>query len=333
MIQLKKVSKSFTLRDNESVQALTDVDLEVQKGEIFGIVGRSGAGKSTLLRLVNGLETPTRGEVRVDGQLISSLGEKELRAARMKIGMIFQHFNLLWSRTVRENVAFPLEVAGRPKQEVRHKVDALLERVGLANRAEAYPAQLSGGQKQRVGIARALANDPHVLLCDEATSALDPETTSSILGLLKEINRDTGISLLLITHEMSVVKSICHRVAVMDDGRIVESGEVDSVFKQPSHSLIRQFVQQLRVERTGVQDSPSPGKTVIRCDFPRWDQVWKILSPAVSSSRVTLRSLDGEVDESGRISVQISGEPGEVNRLLNQIGEDVELVEGKAHVS
>lgn len=333
MIQLKKVSKSFSLGDSQPVQALADVDLEVQKGEIFGIVGRSGAGKSTLLRLVNGLETPTSGEVVVDGQVISSLGERELRAARMKIGMIFQHFNLLWSRTVRENVAFPLEVAGRPKQEIRHKVDGLLERMGLADRAEAYPAQLSGGQKQRVGIARALANDPRVLLCDEATSALDPETTSSILELLKEINRDTGITLLLITHEMSVVQSICRRVAVMDEGRIVESGDVESVFRQPSHPLTRQFVRQLRVEGTGGQDSPSHGNTVIRCDFPRWDQVWKVLGPAVSSSRVTLRTLDGEVDETGWISVQVGGEPGEVNRLLDQVREHVELVEGKAHVS
>ncbi|GGA45524.1 hypothetical protein GCM10007416_18330 [Kroppenstedtia guangzhouensis] len=334
LIQLKRVNKTFSRRDSQTVQALIDVDLEVEKGEIFGIVGRSGAGKSTLLRLVNGLEIPTSGEVVVNGQVISSLGERELRAARTKIGMIFQHFNLLWSRTVRENVSFPLEVAGRPKQEIRRKVDDLLERVGLADRAEAYPAQLSGGQKQRVGIARALANDPRVLLCDEATSALDPETTSSILELLKEINRDTGISLLLITHEMSVVQSICRRVAVMDEGRIVESGDVGSVFHQPSHPLTRQFVRQLRVEGVGGEDSLSPERSiVIRCDFSRWDQVWKILSDVVGNSRVTVRILDGELEENGRISFQIGGDPGDVNHLLNRIREYVELVEGKALVS
>lgn len=331
MIQLNKVSKIFPSQgDSQPVQALADVNLEIRKGEIFGIIGRSGAGKSTLLRLVNGLETPTEGAVQVDGQRVSRLNERELRKVRMKVGMIFQHFNLLWSRTVRENVAFPLEVAGHPEKEIRRKVDGLLERVGLSDRAEAYPAQLSGGQKQRVGIARALANDPHILLCDEATSALDPETTSSILELLREINREMGITLLLITHEMSVVQAICQRVAVMDGGRIVESGEVDSVFRQPHHPLTRQFVRQIRSEGIETKASQAQGgSVVIRCDWSRVNSIWEILASAITSHRVTVRALESELDESGGMSFRIDGDPTEVDRLLEQIKE----MEGTVHVS
>ena len=249
MIQLKNVVKTFPAAGkNKEIIALKEVSLEIEKGDIFGIVGYSGAGKSTLLRLLNGLETPTSGTVLVDGKEISRLSERELRFARQKIGMIFQHFHLLWSRTVAENVAFPLEIAGVPKKQIKEKVKHLLEMVGLSERADAYPAQLSGGQKQRVGIARALANDPDVLLCDEATSALDPETTASILRLLKEIHQKLGLTLVLITHEMSVIRAICNKMAVMENGQIVETGPVSEIFKNPKHSLTKKFVQDLKPE-------------------------------------------------------------------------------------
>lgn len=246
MIQLKNVVKTFPAAGkNKEIIALKEVSLEIEKGDIFGIVGYSGAGKSTLLRLLNGLETPTSGTVLVDGKEISRLSERELRFVRQKIGMIFQHFHLLWSRTVAENVAFPLEIAGVPKKQIKEKVNRLLELVGLSERADAYPAQLSGGQKQRVGIARALANDPDVLLCDEATSALDPETTASILRLLKDIHQKLGLTLVLITHEMSVIRAICNKMAVMENGQIVESGPVAEVFRNPKHPLTQKFVQDL----------------------------------------------------------------------------------------
>jgi D-methionine transport system ATP-binding protein len=244
VIRFQEVSKVFQAGKGKEVRALDRVSLTIRRGDIFGIIGHSGAGKSTLLRMINGLEIPTSGSVTVDQRIISGLSNRELRNVRQKIGMIFQHFHLLWSRTVRENVAFPLEVAGVPKSEIKAKVDRLLERVGLAEKADVYPAQLSGGQKQRVGIARALANDPDILLCDEATSALDPETTAAILELLKEIHRETGITLVLITHEMSVVRAICNRMAVMENGRIVEEGDVEEIFRAPKHPLTRQFLRE-----------------------------------------------------------------------------------------
>ncbi len=244
MIQLNRVSKTYLgSKHNEEVVALRDISLTIENGEIFGIVGHSGAGKSTLLRLLNGLEKPTTGSVMIQQQEISNLDNESLRQVRQKIGMIFQHFHLLWSRTVRENIAFPLEIIGLPKAIREQKVTQLLKRVGLIERADAYPSQLSGGEKQRVGIARALANDPTVLLCDEATSALDPETTQSILQLLREIHRDMGITLVLITHEMGVVRSICDRVAVMEAGQIVEMGFVEEVFSNPKHPVTQKFLQ------------------------------------------------------------------------------------------
>ena len=204
--------------------ALSNVDLSVTRGEVFGIIGRSGAGKSTLLRLVNGLEKPSSGEVRVNGISVGALDERGLVALRRRIGMVFQHFNLLSAKTVRENIALPLKIAGRPKREIDAKVDALLELVGLSAKRDAYPRSLSGGQKQRVGIARALVHDPDLLLCDEATSALDPETTQQILALLRDINRRLGLTIVLITHEMAVIREVCDSVAVIEAGEVVETG-------------------------------------------------------------------------------------------------------------
>ncbi len=241
MIELKHLSKTFQ-QGGRVTEALSDVSLVVPAGKIMGIIGESGAGKSTLIRCVNLLERPTRGEVRVDGQNLLELSPSQLAKARQNIGMIFQHFNLLSSRTVAGNVAFPLELNATPPVEIRRRVEELLELVGLDGKADDYPSKLSGGQKQRVAIARTLANNPKVLLCDEATSALDPGTTRSILTLLKEINRKFGITILLITHEMEVVKEICDEVAILSGGRLIEQGTIAGIFSHPKHELTHRFI-------------------------------------------------------------------------------------------
>ena len=241
LIELKEISKEF--RSGElRVKAVQDLSLEIREGDVFGVIGFSGAGKSTLVRCINLLERPDSGSVRVDGRDMLALKPAELRQARKKIGMIFQHFNLMPSRTVADNVAYPLRRSGLSRQEIRERVRELLELVGIADKAKVYPSQLSGGQKQRVAIARALANDPKVLLCDEATSARDPQTTRAILHLLRRLNEELGITIVLITHEMSVVKEICKRVAVMDHGRVVEEGDVFSVFADPKREVTRNFI-------------------------------------------------------------------------------------------
>lgn len=241
MIELKNVGVTFE-DEKQTVKAVQDVTLSVDEGDIFGIVGYSGAGKSTLVRTINFLQRPTSGQVVVDGQDLSALPPKSLRTARKKIGMIFQHFNLMRARTVAGNVAYPLKHSGLTKKEKDEKIDELLELVGLADKKNTYPSQLSGGQKQRVAIARALANDPEVLLCDEATSALDPKTTSSILRLLKKLNRKLSLTIVIITHEMQVVKEICNKVAVMDDGKVVEKGDLVSLFTEPKEALTHEFI-------------------------------------------------------------------------------------------
>ena len=230
-ILIENVSKSYVSKDG-SVQALKNVNLAIESGDIFGIIGMSGAGKSTLVRCMNFLEVPTEGTVSIRGKALSDLSEKELRKEREKIGMIFQHFNLLMQKSVLENVCFPLYIQGKRKGEARKRALELLKIVGLEDKAKAYPAQLSGGQKQRVAIARALASDPKILLCDEATSALDPQTTSSILKLLEEINRNLQITIVIITHQMSVVREICTKVAILKDGEVVEEGSVEDIFNQ-----------------------------------------------------------------------------------------------------
>ena len=241
MIRLEHVSKRFEA-GKQAVDAVKDVSLHIEKGAVAGIIGFSGAGKSTLARCINLLERPTEGKVVVGDGELTALNEKQLRKKRKKIGMIFQHFNLFASRTVYGNVAYPLQGSGRSGKEIEEKVRSLLDLVGLTDKANAYPSQLSGGQKQRVAIARALANDPEVLLSDEATSALDPETTRSILRLLKEVNRTLGITIVVITHEMQVVKEICHQVYVMEDGRVVEQGDVFQIFASPQQAITRRFV-------------------------------------------------------------------------------------------
>lgn len=241
MIELKDIDVVFKQKDNV-VTAVKDVNLSINRGEIFGIVGYSGAGKSTLVRTINLLQRPTHGSVIVNGQNLIELAPAELRTARKKIGMIFQHFNLMNSRTIFDNVAFPLKGSGLSKKEVAHKVAELLNLVGLKEKSDSYPSQLSGGQKQRVAIARALSNDPDVLLCDEATSALDPKTTSSILKLLKELNQKLNITMVVITHEMAVVKDLCDRVAVMENGHVLEEGSILEIFTQPKQRLTKEFI-------------------------------------------------------------------------------------------
>ncbi len=251
MIQLKNITKQFQA-DKKSIHALNQVNLKIEKGEIFGVIGYSGAGKSTLLRIINQLENQNSGQVFIDNVDISKLNEKKLRKQRQKIGMIFQHFNLLWSRNVEENIEFPLEIIGMSKIQRKKRVAELIRLVGLTGKEKSCPSELSGGQKQRVGIARALANEPHLLLCDEATSALDPETTESILDLLAKINKELKITMVVITHQMEVVQKICHRVAVMSEGNVVELGDVDSVFKDPQHEVSKKFIQTIHGEDVDV---------------------------------------------------------------------------------
>ncbi len=241
-VTFENVSKTFAGKGGRSFVALDDVSLRVEAGQIFGIVGYSGAGKSTLLRTVNALERPTSGSVRVGDLEVSALAGRELHRARQRIGMIFQQFNLLRSRTVYKNIAYPLKLAGLGEAEILDRVEELLAFVGLGDKALSYPSQLSGGQKQRVGIARALANRPDVLISDESTSALDPQTTGEVLDLLRRANREYGTTILLVTHEMDVIREVCDRVAVMQDGRVVEHGDVFDVFAHPQHPTTRRFV-------------------------------------------------------------------------------------------
>lgn len=268
MITFENITKTYGGKTH--VQALKGISLTIHDGEIFGIIGKSGAGKSTLVRCINMLEKPTTGKVIIDDKELTAMSDSQLRAERKNIGMIFQHFNLLSSRTVFDNIAFPLELAGASKEVIRSKVDSLLELVGLTDRQFNYPSQLSGGQKQRVGIARALASDPKILLCDEATSALDPQTTKSILELLKDINKRLSITIVIITHEMAVIKEICDRVAVIEGGVIKEQGRVIDVFTNPQSETMKEFVKSVinmelpeGIKKLGVTDQPSPDRDML----------------------------------------------------------------------
>ncbi|SHE51326.1 D-methionine transport system ATP-binding protein [Seinonella peptonophila] len=273
MIQFHHVSKRYEDKQKSTI-AVDRVSLAIPEGTIYGIIGFSGAGKSTLLRMINGLEKPSEGQVFVADQEISQLADTQLRSRRQKMGMIFQHFHLLWSRTVRENIAFPLEIADVDPATLNKKVDYLLERVGLTEKADDYPSQLSGGQKQRVGIARALANDPSVLLCDEATSALDPETTRSILKLLQEINQELGITLVIVTHEMSVVQSICRQMSVMDHGKVIEEGTVEELFSNPKHPITKRLVTNELKSVDHVEEVLS----IHLYDLRNWNSIQQLIS-------------------------------------------------------
>ena len=302
MIELTHISKNFA-SGGRTVHAVQDVSLSIGKGEIFGIIGFSGAGKSTLVRCINLLERPTSGSVTVDGKEMTALSARELRQARKKIGMIFQHFNLMPSRTVFGNVAYPLRGSGLSREQIADKVHGLLELVGIGDKAEAYPKQLSGGQKQRVAIARALANDPNVLLCDEATSALDPQTTKAILRLLKNLNEKLGITVVIITHEMAVVKEICDRVAVMEHGRVVEQGEVFNVFADPRQEITRSFIHTTsnlrKIEELIEEDSPvvqlKPGELIVRLSYIQRNVSEPLISTVSRKFDITLNIIFSDI--------------------------------------
>ena len=296
IIQIKDVTKTFIGRDN-TVEALKGINLDIEKGNICGIIGMSGAGKSTLVRCLNFLEKPTSGTVFVEGQDLSQMSEAQLRKARTEISMIFQHFNLLMQRNVLDNICFPLEIVGMKRRDAKKRAEELLEIVGLSEKANAYPAQLSGGQKQRVAIARALANNPKILLCDEATSALDPTTTKSILALLKEINEKYGITIVIITHEMSVVQEICNQVAIIDDGYLVETGSVEEVFSRPQTKAAQKLVFQ-----SGSAPAIMKGKRCIRIVFSENSSFEPVIGNMVLACKAPVNILLADTKDIGGIA-------------------------------
>lgn len=297
VIELKNVSKIYK-RNNEETVALNNVNLHIEKGDIFGVIGYSGAGKSTLIRLINYLEQPTSGDIYVDEKNLGSYTNSQLRHVRKDIGMIFQHFNLLQAKTIYQNIAIPLILAKQPKHIIKERVLELLKFVGLEDKANSYPNELSGGQKQRIGIARALATNPSILLCDEATSALDPQTTDSILQLLKQINEKYKITIVMITHEMSTIQKICHKVAVMEEGRVIEEGEVTKVFSQPKQQATKDFV-----------------KTVIQDQVPQ--KVVETMKHALESRFIIVKFHD-EINE-------------KINKWIHELGLTVNIVHASVH--
>lgn len=331
MIRLESVSKTFT-DSNKEVHAVNNVSLTINDGDIFGIIGFSGAGKSTLVRCINLLEKPTDGKVFVDDAEITALSGKELRKARKKIGMIFQHFNLMPSRTIFGNVAYPLRGSGFSKEEIKEKVHHLLELVGISEKENAFPSQLSGGQKQRVAIARALANDPNILLCDEATSALDPQTTKSILKLLQQLNQTLGITVVVITHEMAVVKEICNRVAVMDHGDVVEEGEVFHVFASPKEPLTRSFIKTTsnlqKIEELIAADSPvvatKKGELIVRLTYVEKNTSEPLISTVTQKFGIILNIVFADVEIvqnapiGGTVAI-VSGEGSRIDEALQYL--------------
>lgn len=331
MIRLENVSKTFT-DSNKEVHAVNNVSLTINDGDIFGIIGFSGAGKSTLVRCINLLEKPTDGKVFVDDAEITALSGKDLRKARKKIGMIFQHFNLMPSRTIFGNVAYPLRGSGLSKEEIKEKVHHLLELVGISEKENAFPSQLSGGQKQRVAIARALANDPGILLCDEATSALDPQTTKSILKLLQQLNQTLGITVVVITHEMAVVKEICNRVAVMDHGDVVEEGEVFHLFASPKEPLTRSFIKTTsnlqKIEKLIEADSPvvatKKGELIVRLSYVEKNTSEPLISTVTQKFGIILNIVFADVEIvqnapiGGTVAI-VSGESSRIDEALQYL--------------
>ena len=318
IIQIRNLGKEFKTA-NGPVRALNDINLDINQGEIFGIIGLSGAGKSTLVRCINYLEVPTEGEVLFEGQSLSAMSGAELRKARRSMGMIFQQFNLLAQRNVIGNVCFPMELAGVPKKEARERAMELLKTVGLEDRAKAYPAQLSGGQKQRVAIARALATNPKVILCDEATSALDPNTTKSILALLKEINKNLGVTVIVITHEMAVIEAICDRVAIIDHSQIAESGRVSEIFSEPKSKIGRQLILGDAVENVKFDNSRK-----IRITFDGRSSMEPVLANMILASKVPVNILYASTKDIGgtaygQMIIQLPEDEADAARALHYL--------------
>ena len=333
MIELQHIDKIYHTSSGD-LHALKDINLTINEGEIFGIIGLSGAGKSTLVRCINMLEKPTSGKVMVDGQEMTALGEEQLRKARQNIGMIFQHFNLLSSRTVFGNIAFPLEIQGLDKAAIQKKVEPLLDLVGLKDRADHYPSQLSGGQKQRVGIARALASDPKVLLCDEATSALDPQTTESILNLLRDINKRLHITIVMITHQMNVVKEICDRVAVIENGEIIEQGSMVDIFTNPQKATTREFVASIQhndlpdfVRKLDIhKDYKAGDKALVSLSFIGDSAGEPIVSVLIKEYDTNVNILTANIENLqdtpfGTLLIEVEGDEAHLKKALDYLHE------------
>ncbi|MGJ4998850.1 methionine ABC transporter ATP-binding protein [Bradyrhizobium sp. HKCCYLS3077] len=320
MVRFEALSKTYpAYRDKPAVAALKEIDFAIARGSITGVIGRSGAGKSSLVRLINGLEKPSTGRVIVDGREISALSGQQLRLAQRSIGMIFQHFNLLSSRTAADNIALPLEIAGWTKADIRTRVGELLELVDIADKHDRYPSELSGGQKQRIGIARALATRPDVLLSDEATSALDPQTTRAILDLLANINRELGVTIVLITHEMSVVRQLAKEVVVIDDGRVVERGHVADIFTHPKHPTTQAFLAEalgdavpVSLASRLVQEPTGIGQAVIRVQVRGTDAGDTLVAQLARELSIDVALLSARIDEIGgqHVGSLILGIPG-----------------------
>ncbi len=334
MIEIKEVSKIYDLK-NRKVVAVDNVSLSINNGDIFGIIGYSGAGKSTLVRMINQLETQDKGKILIDGHELNKLSPKQLRQLRTKIGMIFQHFNLLWSRTVSENIELALQIARiKDKHKRQQRVKELVDLVGLTGRENAYPSELSGGQKQRVGIARALANDPKILLCDEATSALDPDTTKSILDLLLEINRKLKITIVMITHQMEVVQKICNRVAVMSEGKVVEEGNVKKIFTMPKHPVTKSFIRDIKnnneFDLDVLKNIYSNGKllkVIFDENTSRTPILTNVIRQCDSFINVIEANLTNTIDSSfGIMILEVTGDYEKVIELFNKYHVEVEVM-------
>ena len=322
MITLEKVNKVYS----NGLHAVKDVSLKVNKGDIFGIIGLSGAGKSSLIRLINRLEEPTSGKIFINGENVLEFNKKQLLERRKKIGMIFQHFNLLSSRTVEENVAFSLEIANWNKNEIKERVAMLLDIVGLSDKAKYYPSQLSGGQKQRVSIARALANNPDILLSDEATSALDPKTTKSILELIKKIQQKFSLTVVMITHQMEVVKEVCNRVAIMSDGRIVEEGGVHHIFADPKNEITKELISYVHQQTdTEIDYLHHKGKKIVKVKFLGTSTQEPIISKVIKEYGIDISVLGGTIDKLatmniGHLYLELDGDLSAQDKAIELMG-------------
>jgi len=345
MIELQHIDKVYHTSSGD-LHALKDINLSINEGEIFGIIGLSGAGKSTLVRCINMLETPTGGKVFVDGKEMTAMNAVQLRKARQNIGMIFQHFNLLSSRTVYDNIAFPLEIQGLDKESIKKKVMPLLDLVGLTDRADHYPSQLSGGQKQRVGIARALASDPKVLLCDEATSALDPQTTESILALLRDINKRLHITIVMITHQMNVVKEICDRVAVIENGEIIEQGTMFDLFTNPQKATTKEFVASIQhndlpefVKKMPMHETYTSGdKAVVSLSFIGDSAGEPVISVLIKKYDIDVNILTANLEilqdtPFGTLLVELEADEGHMKKAMEYLHERQLKIEVIGYVS
>lgn len=326
MIEIKDLVKTYK-SDKGEVKALKGINLEINNGEIYGVIGLSGAGKSSLVRCINLLEQPTSGQIIVDGLDLAKSNKKDLRESRKKIGMVFQHFNLLKNKTVFQNIAFPMIISGFSKEKIKEKVPYLIELVGLNGKENVYPAQLSGGQKQRVGIARALSTDPKLIMCDEATSALDPTTTKQILELLKEVNKKLNITIIIITHEMEVIKSICHKVAIMEDGLIIEKSSIRDILIDPSTNTAKEFFGKVDLESRNLayQRARNSGKgKIINAIFVGETSTDPFISYMVKNYNISASILLGHIEEQedeliGNLVLKLTGEEKEIQKAITYL--------------